>query len=427
MKQFLTVFRFTFLDAVRKKAFIISTAVVLAAILIACSLPRIIDLFSNDSAASEAAEEVFTATEVSTAVPVPGDYNTYLMDESNAIESAQLYLSFIGLRAQKIGADRLEEAQEAVLSGDAEALIKINAVSGVPEAEIFIRDFMHAPNTSAIQTQLNNAWRADRLREAGADEVILSVVSTSIPVYEQALGSMDLTVYIFGIIVSMLMFFAVYFYGLSVANSVALEKTSRVMETLVVSAKPTSILLGKCVATGAAGLLQMGGVILFGVAAYNLLVPEGTMIFGMPLSFSGVTTVNLIIMILYFLLGYALYALIYAVCGATVSRIEDVSSALMPVSMVSLLSFYLGYMTSIIGNSSGWIEWAARYVPFASPFGMPFRLLNGSVTVGQCAVSLSVIAVFIMIFAFISVRLYEAGIMHYGSRLKLKDLIGKKQ
>ncbi|MBQ2432796.1 MAG: ABC transporter permease, partial [Clostridia bacterium] len=123
--------------------------------------------------------------------------------------------------------------------------------------------------------------------------------------------------------------------------------------------------------------------------------------------------------------GYALYALLYAVCGATVSRIEDISPALMPVSLISMLSFYVGYFTSIMGNSSGAIEWIARYIPFCAPFGMPFRLLNGSVTVGQCAVSLSVMVASIALVSGLCIKLYKASIMHYGNRLKIRDLIGR--
>ncbi|MBQ3232467.1 MAG: ABC transporter permease, partial [Clostridia bacterium] len=382
MKQFCTVFRFTFMDTVRKKAFIVSTAILLVLILIACMIPRAIEWFTPDK--SGAPNEIAQAGEgafFSEGSPI------YLLDESGAIENAQSYLEALGYQVNSIGENALETAENAVLNGEADAIIKITSSDEVPTAEILIKDFMHAPNTTSIIDQLNNAWRAGKLSEVGADEAILEIIHTSVPVYEKALGSMDLTGYTFGIVASMLMFFAVYFYGISVANSVAMEKTSRVMETLVVSAKPSSILLGKCAAMGTAGLVQMAGIILYGVIAYNLLVPDGTMIFGMQLSFSGVTPVNLIVIILYFLLGYALYALLYAVCGATVSRIEDISPALMPVSMISMISFYIGYFTSIMGNSSGAIEWVARYVPFCAPFGMPVRLLNGSVTVGQCAIS----------------------------------------
>ncbi len=414
MKQFLTVFRFTFLDAVRKKAFKISTAILLVLILIACMIPRAIGWFTPDKNETGASEEIYMSAG-----------NILLLDESGAIENAADYLSVIGYNVQRVLSAETEKAEQAVLSGEADAFVRITASAFVPEVDVFIKDFMHAPDTGAIQVQLNSAWRAGELEKLGAGEEILTVVVTSVPVYEQALGSMDLTGYTFGIVASMLMFFAVYFYGISVANSVAMEKTSRVMETLVVSAKPSAILLGKCAAMGAAGLAQMAGIILYGVVMYNALVPEGTMIFGMQLSFAGVTPVNLVIIILYFLLGYALYALLYAVCGATVSRIEDISPALMPVSMISMISFYIGYFTSIMGNSSGAIEWIARYVPFCAPFGMPFRLLNGSVTVGQCAISLSVMLVAIALVSGLSIKLYKASIMHYGNRLKIKDLVRK--
>lgn len=413
MKQFFTVFRFTFLDAIRKKAFIISTAILLILILVACMIPRAIDFFTGESDQNNetVAESIESIGKI------------FLLDESGAIQNAESYLSLLGYSVQKTDPSESQAAEQAVLNGEADAFVKITQTASVPEAAIFIKDFMHAPDTDAIQSQLNSAWRANALKTLGAGDEILTIVNSSVPVYEQALGSMDLTGYTFGIIASMLMFFAVYFYGISVANSVAMEKTSRVMETLVVSAKPSSILLGKCTAMGAAGLMQMAGVILYGVIMYNVLVPEGTMIFGMQLSFAGVTPGNLVIIILYFLLGYALYALLYAVCGATVSRIEDISPALMPVSMISMISFYIGYFTSIMGNSSGVIEWIARYIPFCAPFGMPFRLLNGSVTIDQCAISLLVMLLAIALVSGLSIKLYKASIMHYGSRLKIKDLL----
>lgn len=415
MKQFFAVFRFTFLDAVRKKAFRISTAILLILILIACLIPRAIDWFSpgtsNVQSASDAAFSEGPAL--------------YLLDEAGIIDDAGSCLSMLGYSVLKIDSAQSGQAEQAVIDGEADAFIRVMKIGVVPEAIIYIKDFMHAPDTDAIRSQLNSAWRAGALERMGASEEILSVVNTSMPVYEQTLGSMDLTGYTFGIIASMLMFFAVYFYGISVANSVAMEKTSRVMETLVVSARPSMILLGKCAATGAAGLLQMAVIIVYGVLTYNALVPEGTMIFGMQLSFAGVTPLNLIIIILYFLLGFALYAFLYAVCGATVSRIEDISPALMPVSIISMISFYIGYFTSITGSSSGAIEWIARYIPFCAPFGMPFRLLNGSVTLSECAVSLIIMLICIILVSGLSIRLYKASIMHYGNRLKIKDLLKK--
>lgn len=414
MKQFLTVFRFTYLDAVRKKSFLISTAILMAVILIACLLPAIINLFSpaSDSDAG--------------AVPAQSAVSLWYRDEANLIPGIKDVFAAYGYQLLEADANAEESALQSVEGGSVPAYIKIQDAGGCPEATVYIQDFMHAPDTNTISSLLTAAWRENALREAGATENILAISGANVTVYEQALGEMDLTGYIVGIIVSMLMFFAVYFYGISVANSVAMEKTSRVMETLVISAKPSGILAGKCFGMGMAGLTQMAVVIVFGALLYNLVVPEGTMLFGMPLDLSGLAIGNLVIMVLFFLLGYALFAMLNAVCGATVSRIEDVSSALMPVSMLSVFSFYIGYFTSIIGSSSGWMEFAAKYIPFCAPFGMPFRLMNGSATVTECFISLGIMLVTLVLITGICVRLYKASIMHYGNRLKLKELFKLK-
>ena len=123
MKQFFTVFRFTFIDAVRKKAFIASTAILLILILIACMIPRAIDWFTPDkggvSAESMQAGEGAFFSEGS---PI------YLMDESGAIENAQSYLEALGYQVNSIGENEIEAAENAVLNGEA------NVVSGVQKA-----------------------------------------------------------------------------------------------------------------------------------------------------------------------------------------------------------------------------------------------------------------------------------------------------
>jgi len=407
MKQFRTVFSFTYLDAVRKKPFIVSTVILMLAILIVCLIPKGIALFSGENQEAETAADA----------PI-----LYYSDEKNLIPGAQDLLSLCGYNV--LGASETADAE--VKNGNASAFVKITDGGGFPEVTVYIRDFMHAPDTGLISDMLTYAWRSQELQKAGADEELIRIAGTELAFYEEALGGMDLTGYTLGIVVSMLMFFAVYFYGISVANSVAMEKTSRVMETLVISAKPSSILAGKCAAMGAAGLTQMAAIILFAVLCFQTLVPAGTTIFGMELTLAGVTAENLLFMIAYFLMGYALYAMMYAVCGATVSRIEDVSAALMPVSMITMISFYIGYFTSIMGSGGGAIEFAARYVPFCAPFGMPFRLLNGSASPKDAVISLMIMLAAILIVSVFCVRMYKASVMHYGKRLKIKELLKMK-
>lgn len=121
-----------------------------------------------------------------------------------------------------------------------------------------------------------------------------------------------------------------------------------------------------------------------------------------------------------------MYSMLGAVCGASVSRIEDVNVAMMPLSLLSMISFYLGYFTFIAGRTGGVLEILARYLPFAAPFGMPARLLTGAATPAQAALSLAIMLVTLIALSAFSARLYAAGVMYYGKRLTLRDMLKMK-
>ena len=131
-----------------------------------------------------------------------------------------------------------------------------------------------------------------------------------------------------------------------------------------------------------------------------------------------------LLVLLYFLLGYALFAMVNSVCGATVSRAEDLNSAMMPSVLLSLVCFYAAYMVILMPDSG--MKRIVTYIPFTSPFVMPFRLLNETVPAGDILISLLLLLAAIVLVSLPSVRLYSASVLHYGSRLKLRDLFGLK-
>ncbi len=202
--------------------------------------------------------------------------------------------------------------------------------------------------------------------------------------------------------------------------SVASEKTSRVMETLIVSAKPSRILLGKCLAMGTLGLLQLSVFIIAAALGYTFIVPNDFTISGVPLALSSFTPISAILILVFFILGYSLYAMINSVCGATVSRIEDLQSAMMPSVLISLISFYAAYMVLFLPDQT--IRRVISYIPFTSSFIMPFRLLNETVAALDIVISVVLLLVAIIVVSIVSVRLYSASVMHYGQRLKIRDL-----
>ncbi len=412
MSSFLTVFKFTYKDALRKKSFKVSTIIILFIILAACITVR---LLADD--ASETSDAPIEAASISGTI----DY----IDEGSLIANGADALRAFGYNVNAVPLSELDASKAKAKDGSC-AVVKVDEVDGKPFITLSVENFMSSYDPIIISECLSKVYSESLLRDIGFTPEQIALSQTQLGYASEALGELNITGYVAGIVVSVLMFFCVYFYGVGVANSVSTEKTSRVMETLVVSAKPRSILAGKCVAMGLAGLTQMAALLLFGVVCVKLLVPSGITLFGMELSLAGLSFAKIVAMALYFLLGYALYAMMNAVCGASVSRIEDVNSAMMPVSMISLASFYVGYISTALGGSSTVMETISKYVPLCSPFGMPSLIINNTVSMSEVAISLAILLVTIVLVSILAARLYEAGVLHYGKRLKIKDMLKMK-
>ena len=432
MKQIWTVFVFTLKDAARKKAFKISTFILLLVIFAAC---LIVNLTSSGGESAEGAAGATTAgTESETASgaaeeeagqDITPEGVCYYVDEDAAIpggmEALQAALPTYQVKqgdAAQLGAYRSEIAENGEVS-----LVLVQQTQGSPAVTVVTKDVLSGVNNSDVSDALNQQYIVNQLEAQGVTGDVAATLNFEIPVAVEIAGEMDLSGYVLGIVIVMLMFFAIYYYGYGVSMSIATEKTSRVMETLVVSAKPSRILIGKCLAMGALGLLQMAGVMLFAALCYHFLIPDNFTLMRMPLSLSSFTLTRAVIILAYFILGYALYAVMNAVCGASVSKIEDINSAMMPVVLIAMISFYLGYFTAISGSGTdSLLQQIAIYVPFCSPFIVPFKILNGDVATMDLILSLAALVVAIVLITALSIRIYTASVLHYGSRIKLKDM-----
>jgi ABC-2 type transport system permease protein len=224
------------------------------------------------------------------------------------------------------------------------------------------------------------------------------------------------------LIVIFVLFFAIYYFGYGIAVSVAAEKTSRVMETLVTSTKPSNIILGKTAAMGLLGLAQLALILFTAAITYRLFFPKNFSVFGQSIDFSAFTPLVLTMILLYFLLGYLLYAMMNAVAGASISKSEDVNTAIAPINMIALASFYAAYFPATMPNA-GKIATITSVIPFTAPFSMPGRLLMGNVPALELAGSVALLIATISFLAWISIKIYSAAILHYGNRLKISDLM----
>jgi ABC-2 type transport system permease protein len=258
------------------------------------------------------------------------------------------------------------------------------------------------------------SWSVVPLKSSATDEGPATATSLS--------GEIQSTVLSTVLIVLMLM--AIITYGTWVAMSVAEEKGSRVMELMLNAATPTQMLAGKVVGNGAAGLTQYGVTILAALAGLWAQGPIREIVFGKAGSVgppSGLSPVVLAAFIALFLLGFILYALLYAALGSLVSRQEDVQSATSPLMMLIMS----GYFIAIFGLSAINETWVVvlSYVPFFSPYLMLARVAVGHVEWWEFTLAIGIMLATIAVALFVAARIYSAGVLLYGQRVGLRQVL----
>ncbi len=230
---------------------------------------------------------------------------------------------------------------------------------------------------------------------------------------------------IVGIVFVVLIFITLVIYGMWVAAGVVAEKSSRVMELLISAASARQLVIGKVLGIGAAGATQYAVIIACALLtlvveerlSVALLGPSGSVAPslvalspGLLLAFAG-----------FYVLGFALYALIYAAAGSLVSRPEDLQIIALPLSLIAIVGYFQAVL-ALSGGTAGFIRFAS-YVPFWSPFVMLTRLSIGRVEAWEVVLSFGLLIVAIGIVGVIAVRIYSAGVLLYGQRPGLRAYV----
>lgn len=223
-----------------------------------------------------------------------------------------------------------------------------------------------------------------------------------------------------------LLFYAVFGYAMAVAHGVAEEKSSRMMELLLNAATPLQLLVGKIVGIGAAGLSQMVCLVVVGLGALLLQAPLQAVLFGANASgpalfFTGVFLPFYLLFLLYFLLGFLLYASLFAGLGAMVKRQDEVTSAI----QVPLMLLILGWIPVIFGFSSPNATWmkVLSYFPFWTPMLMLVRIALGTVAWWEIVLTVALMLVAVSACTWFAARLYRYGVLMYGQRPSLRQLV----
>jgi ABC-2 type transport system permease protein len=200
-------------------------------------------------------------------------------------------------------------------------------------------------------------------------------------------------------------------YAIWVAMGVVEEKSTRVVELLLSAITPRRLLAGKVLGIGALGL---GQLLLIGVAGLAMGSATG------QLDLDGGTVSALAIVLLWFVLGYALYSCAFAVAGALVPRQEDVQAVTAPLTITILAAFFLSF--TALDDPSSTLARVLSFVPPAAPMIMPVRLIAGDVALWELVASVALTTAAAVGLVALAARIYGAAVLRTGSRVSLKAI-----
>ncbi len=400
MKDLFIVTKFTMKDMLKRKSFLISTLIILIIIVIGFNVPNIIKSFNGEDTEAE----------------------LLIVDNDNIFEGNLEMLKNANLGYNiEIGKATFEEIKTKINNDEfAEALIiekkdnNVNIryiVKNMAMIEAIPENIVNAINSLYTNIQISKLGLTDKQIESITPNFEFNIEQTE---EEKVNGN------IFAMMMmSLVLFYAIYFCAYQVSSSITTEKTSKIMETLVTSTSPRTIVLGKTIGIGLVGLLQM--ILIVGTALISAKMFLDAELLNSLLDMSSITPYLAIITIIYFILGYFAYALMYALTGSTVSKPEDIQSANGPVAIITVIGFYLSYFTMM--NPTSELNILASLLPISSPFCMPFRIMMGLASGVDVAVSIAILIITILVIAKVAIKIYSSAILNYGTKMSLKDII----
>jgi ABC-2 type transport system permease protein len=408
MKQFAKVLRFEFGNYAKSKGYIIMTVVFVVLVAGLLTFPRVAGLFKGGEAQPPAETKVQLLAVSDEAY---GGDGTLLDRLSQAFSAYQV----------KAVEENETVLQEKVAAGEYAAAIVIMS----PLQFAYITDSLSIYDNPvpAVSSLLKEAYQLDRLEEAGigaaaAAEIIHPTVDGTVT--ETGKSQTETIFYTYILIYGLYM--AILLYGQFVATSVASEKSTRTMELLITSAKPLSLLFGKVIGTGLAGLMQFG--IIFG-SAFLFFNINADVWAGNPViaRFFNIPLDMLLFVLLFFVIGFFLYAFIYGALGSLASRTEDVGTAIMPVTFLFIIAFFVVMYGMGSGKLDSPIMIICSYIPFTSPMAMFTRIAMSNVAPLEIIISVAIAILSTIGTGFLSAAIYRVGILMYGKPPKLGELI----
>ena len=400
MSNLKTIFSFEFMEMIKKKSVTISTLIITIVLFGVTFVPRIL----NSNTAGE---------------KMPKD----LLGQALIISEDPVLLKDLQLIFEEyddIDFTSSNKDIETLVSSEYERVFLVDDVGYT----VTVKD-MTTPTLSDMFESVYEPYRTHvNLLQEGIDPEIVSWamaegLESQVVVLDDSLQkNMAFSfVMLFGLYILILM------YGQSVATSVAREKDSRTMELLITSTQADELILGKVLAAGLVGILQIITIFL-GLFAGYLVNKSVYPVMIIEMIQTSLQWDVVLVYIVFSVLGYLLYLFIFAALGSLVSKVEDVAGSVTPVTFL----FVFAYIIATIGMSSpnSNIVRVSSYIPFVSLFTTPIRYALTDVTIWEIGISMGLMMVVSYLIMKLSIYIYRQGSLNYGNKMSLIKLLKGK-
>ena len=407
MKQFGKILKFELKGYLRNKIFVGFTVFLVALITVVAFIPNIISaLRSEDTGVTETA-----------GLPT---MLVYAEDESLARTVKEYFgVAFAGYNV-KLADGTVNGLKEKIVSGEAECAFVMSSASSYT---YYVNNLsMYDGNTVIADAVLQEVYRIGAMVQNGlTPEQAGEIMSVQIESATETLGKDQMQNFFYTYIMIFALYMVILLYGQMVATNVATEKSSRAMEVLITSAKPTAMMFGKVLASCIAGFSQLflvfgTAILLYNVNKSALSNPILASVFDIPIEL-------FVYLIIFFVLGFLIYAFMFGAIGSTASKLEDINTSVMPITFL----FVIAFMVVMFSMSSGSIDNTAMlvcsYIPFTSPMAMFTRICMSTVAWYEIAASITVLVVSTVGIGILAARIYRVGVLLYGTPPKLGTIL----
>ena len=314
-----------------------------------------------------------------------------------------------GVTVQIHDVSSVSAGEREVRDGTIDAL-----VSGLPSApDVAVKGQLDATVAATLNTLVKGVVLNEAITQSGGDATAIETQVSRAGIHLVQLdpnAKRRTESYIVGLFVAVLLYIALTLYGQFVAAGVVEEKANRIVEILLSTVRPRELLLGKVIGIGLVGFLQLT---VLGVVA--IIVASRTQAISVP----SLTVQAVVGGLVWFVLGFMLYALLFAAAGSLVSRQEDLASVTTPITLI-IVGTYIAFFWAG-ANPDAPLAIALAIIPPFAPVLNAARIATGDAQVWQVALAAVLTLLEIAALNVLAARIYENSVLRVGSRVRLLD------